>query len=420
MSTRRSRWRNCARKWPDATGSHRQKLLRREPREPVRQRAETRTSDGDAEQRAQPPDVEQRLARIKRALSATSGANDAATEMATSGANAVAEKRAEDVEKRLSRIKRALSVFSEALDDEPESDVHTPPRKMVKLDEKRFTERHPASCKIWATALKTPPLPCARGGIKKHCETHDVEQEHGSASGRALTGPNVRTTLRVLEPSSRKRTSWCEVRLKESKEHERIVRRVAAAVKSGTAVSKTAAQQLKDELVANSCAQGIMAIRASVHVSCWLSKEKRVDICRPTLLDTSCHCGRKRTPTMCHEVRSLTPTMCSNSTLLIPCHAPSTYTTYDKSCVPMFNPIVRRPTWQIRRCTVHAGSVACFKLFYTRPIHMKVVSTARRREIEEEEHECRKGKRKNGARKNCGLPSIDVAQVLSQALDFKV
>ena len=218
------------------------------------QRAETRTSDGDAEQRAQPPDVEQRLARIKRALSATSGANDAATEMATSGANAVAEKRAEDVEKRLSRIKRALSVFSEALDDEPESDVHTPPRKMVKLDEKRFTERHPASCKIWATALKTPPLPCARGGIKKHCETHDVEQEHGSASGWALTGPNVRTTLRVVEPSSRKRTSWCEVRLKESKEHERLVRRVAAAVKSGTAVSKTAAQQLKDELVANSCA----------------------------------------------------------------------------------------------------------------------------------------------------------------------
>ena len=142
-----------------------------------------------------------------------------------------------------------------------------------------------------------------------------------------------------------------------------------------------------------------MAIPASVHVSCWLSKEKR--------MDTSCHCGRKRTPTMCHEVRSLTPTMCSNSTLLIPCHAPSTYTTYEKSCVPMFNPIVRRPTWQIRRCTVHAGTVACFKLFYTRPIHMKVVSTARRREIEEEEHECRKGKRKNGARQNCGLPSID-------------
>ena len=27
---------------------------------------------------------------------------------------------------------------------------------------------------------------------------------------------------------------------------------------------------------------------------------------------------------------------------------------------------------------------------------------------------------KNGARQNCGLPSIDVAQVTSQALDFKV
>ena len=51
---------------------------------------------------------------------------------------------------------------------------------------------------------------------------------------------------------------------------------------------------------------------------------------------------------------------------------------------------------------------------------MKVVYTARRREIEEEEHECREGKRKSGARQNCGLPSIDVAQVLSQALDFKV
>ena len=94
--------------------------------------------------------------------------------------------------------------------------------------------------------------------IKKHCETHGAEQEHGSPSGlrvcveRALTGPTVRTTLRVVEPSSRKRTFWCEVRLKESKEHERI--RVAAAVKSGTVVSKTAAQQLKDELVADSCA----------------------------------------------------------------------------------------------------------------------------------------------------------------------
>ena len=111
-----------------------------------------------------------------------------------------------------------------------------------------------ASCKIWETALKTPPLPCARGGIKKHCETHGVKQEHGSASGlrvcveRALTGPSVRTTLRVVEPSSRKRTFWCEVRLKESKDHERIVWRVAAAVKSGSVVSKTAAQQLKDEL----------------------------------------------------------------------------------------------------------------------------------------------------------------------------
>ena len=68
---------------------------------------------------------------------------------------------------------------------------------------------------------------------------------------RALTGPNVRTTLRVVEPSSWKMTFWCEVRLKESKGHERIVRRVAAAAKSGTVA---VAQQLKDELVANSCA----------------------------------------------------------------------------------------------------------------------------------------------------------------------
>ena len=182
-------------------------------------------------------------------------------------------------------IKSALSVFSEALDDKPESDVRTPPRKMVKLDEKRLAERHSASCKMWAIALKTPPLPCARGGIKKHCETHGAEQEHGAASGpsfcveRALTGSNGRTMLRVVEPSSRKRTFWCEVRLNESKEHERSVRRVAAAVKSGRVVSKTAAQQLKDELVTNSCAQGIMAIRASVHVSWWSSKEKCVDLC---------------------------------------------------------------------------------------------------------------------------------------------
>ena len=59
------------------------------------------------------------------------------------------------MEKRLSRIKSALPVISEALDDKPESDVHTPPRKMVKLDQKRSAERHLASCKIWATALKT-------------------------------------------------------------------------------------------------------------------------------------------------------------------------------------------------------------------------------------------------------------------------
>ena len=83
----------------------------------------------------------------------------------------------------------------------------------------------------------------------------------------------------MVEPSSRKRTFWCEVRLKECQDHERIVRRAAAAVKSGSVVSKTAAQQLKDELVANSCAWRIMAIRASVHVSCWLCKEKRVDLC---------------------------------------------------------------------------------------------------------------------------------------------
>ena len=44
------------------------------------------------------------------------------------------------------------------------------------------------------------------------------------------------------------------MRLNESKDHERIVRRVAATVKSGSVVSKTAAQQLKDDLVANSCA----------------------------------------------------------------------------------------------------------------------------------------------------------------------
>ena len=119
----------------------------REPQELVlRKRPETRTSEDDAEQ--QPPDVEQRLARIKRELSATSGPNDAATETATSGTNADAEKRAEDVEKRLSRIQSALSVFSKALDDKPESDVHTPPRKMVKLDETPLAERHSASCKI--------------------------------------------------------------------------------------------------------------------------------------------------------------------------------------------------------------------------------------------------------------------------------
>ena len=116
------------------------------------QPAEMGTSGDDAEQRAQ-----------------------SQTEMATAGACA-------DVEQRLARIKSAPSVFSKAL-DEPESDVHTPPRKMVKLDEKLLAERHSASCKIWAITLKTPPLPCARGGIKKHCETHGAEQEHGSASG---------------------------------------------------------------------------------------------------------------------------------------------------------------------------------------------------------------------------------------------
>ena len=71
----------------------------------AQQRAEMATSGDDAEQRAQLPtemattgasaDVEQRLARIQRSLSATSGTRDA-------------EQRVKDVEKRLSRIKSAL------------------------------------------------------------------------------------------------------------------------------------------------------------------------------------------------------------------------------------------------------------------------------------------------------------------------
>ena len=98
---------------------------------------------------------------------------------------------------------------------------------------------------------------------------HWFEGLRGAGAHRAECQDHVASP----EPSSRKRTFWCEVRLKESKDHER------AGVKLQSVVPKTAAQQLKDELVANSCAQGIMAIRATVHVSCCLSKEKRVVLC---------------------------------------------------------------------------------------------------------------------------------------------
>ena len=109
------------------------------------QRAEMATSGGDVEQRAQPPaemattgasaGVEQRLARIEGASSATSGARDAATEVATSGANADVEQAAiQDRDRAVGHVEEPVmrsngSVFSEALDDKPASDVHTPPRK---------------------------------------------------------------------------------------------------------------------------------------------------------------------------------------------------------------------------------------------------------------------------------------------------
>ena len=108
---------------PDAKGSRRQKLLVLRSNGQRWPRREMMPSSGPSRRQRWPQreplaDVEQRLAKIKRALSATSGACVAATEMATSGANA-------DVEKRLSRIKSALSVFSEALDDKPESENST-------------------------------------------------------------------------------------------------------------------------------------------------------------------------------------------------------------------------------------------------------------------------------------------------------
>ena len=103
-------------------------------------------------------------------------------------------------------------------------------------------------------ALSAPPLPAGRGAIMRACEARAEEAASASNEGfrpyveRALTG-NVRTTIRVACPGDPVRRMWCEVRARESPNHEAIVRRVADMIRTGHVCSKQQAQVVVQDLL---------------------------------------------------------------------------------------------------------------------------------------------------------------------------
>ena len=85
----------------------------------------------------------------------------------------------------------------------------------------------PKPIKILECALESPPLPTARGAIRKASEAD--EDDEAAEMGlkpyieRALKG-NVRSTLRVWDPALDKKVMWAEVRENEHNDHLQIVK----------------------------------------------------------------------------------------------------------------------------------------------------------------------------------------------------
>ena len=107
---------------------------------------------------------------------------------------------------------------------------------------------------ILASTLATPPLPAGRGEIWRACEATDHEAASDSKTGcrpyveRALSG-NVRTTMRVACHGDPVKRMWCEVRARDSPNHEAIVRKVADMVRQGKVLSKQQAQAVTQGLL---------------------------------------------------------------------------------------------------------------------------------------------------------------------------
>ena len=145
------------------------------------------------------------------------------------------------------RIAKVLSQFSAPAAEDDQPYPKTPPRKVPKL----FMDAI-AHTEILPVAMHTPPLPCAKGAIRNQRDDMDAKQSPIKVCVERRRTGDVATTLRVYEASSKKRTFWCQLKPKDSKQHEDIIRQVAAEVSSGAIDSKHAAHELMVNLV-NRC-----------------------------------------------------------------------------------------------------------------------------------------------------------------------
>ena len=99
-----------------------------------------------------------------------------------------------------------------------------------------------SSSALLKIACAAPPLPSARGQIRKLCEEINETATKVSKSGvvasleRALKG-RIRSTCRVRVPNG-KRESWAEVTLAHHPRHEAIVQKVIDAVNLGNLTCK--------------------------------------------------------------------------------------------------------------------------------------------------------------------------------------
>ena len=108
---------------------------------------------------------------------------------------------------------------------------------------------------IYDEALTTPPLPSARGAIRRTCKAASDSDAPRHSTGttrafleRALKG-SIRSTCRVRIGAAKSKQSWAEVTFKQDACHNDIIKAIVDAINKGEVTTREAAQTMLRELM---------------------------------------------------------------------------------------------------------------------------------------------------------------------------